>query len=88
MTNYRHISLLTVFYKVLEKAMNSRLSEHLHTNNIVVAEQYGFIKGISTEDASFRLTDSIFKSINQKLHVGGIFCDMAKAFDFVNHEIL
>jgi hypothetical protein len=31
---------------------------------------------------------SVFKSINQKMHVAGIFCDWAKASDCVNHEIL
>ena len=88
MTNYRCIALLTVFSKVLEKAMDSRLSQHLHTNNILLTEQYGFVKGISTEDAAFRLTDDVFKSVNQKMHVGGIFCVLAMTFDCVNHEIL
>jgi hypothetical protein len=88
MTNYRPISVLTVFSKVFEKAMHNRLSHHLHTNNILVSEQYGFKKGISTENAAFRLTDSVFKSINQKMRVRGIFCDLTKAFDCVNHEIL
>jgi hypothetical protein len=54
----------------------------------LVTEQYSFRKGISTEDAAFRLTDSVFKSINQKIHVGGIFCDLVKAFYCVNYEIL
>jgi len=68
--------------------MDSRLSQHLHTNNIMVTEQYGFVKGMSTEDAAFRLTDSVFKSVKQKMHVGGIFCVLANAFDCDNHEIL
>jgi hypothetical protein len=87
MTNCRPISLLTVFSKVFEKAMHSRLSLHLHTNNILVTEQHGFRKGISTENATFRLTDSVFTSFNQKMHVGGIIYDLAKAFDCANHEI-
>jgi len=86
MANCRLISLLMVFSKVLEKAMHSRLSQHLHANNILVTEQCGFRKGRSTKDAAFRLTDSVFKSINQKMHVGGIFYDLAKAFDYLNHE--
>jgi len=49
----------------------------LCTNNILVTEQCGFRKGISTEDAAFRLTDSVYKSINKKINVGGIFYDLA-----------
>jgi len=67
MTNYRPIPLLAVFIKVLEKAMHSRLSQHLRANNMLVTEQYSFRKGISTEDAAFRLTDSVFKFVNQKM---------------------
>jgi hypothetical protein len=88
MTNYKPISLLNVFPKVFEKAKHSRLSQNLHANNILVTEQHSFRKGISTENATFSLTDSVLKSINQKTHVGGIFCDLAKDFDCVNHEIL
>jgi hypothetical protein len=44
--------------------MQSSLSQHLHTNNTLVTEQYGFRKGMSNEDAAFRVTGSVFKSIN------------------------
>jgi hypothetical protein len=60
----------------------------VHTNNISVPEQFGFRQGKSPDNAAFKLTDSVFKSINQKMHVGGIFCNSAKAFDCTNYEIL
>jgi hypothetical protein len=87
MTNYRPISLLTLFSKVLKISMHRNLSQHLHTKNILITEQYGFRKGISTEDAAFRLKDSVFQTLNQKQHVGRIFGDLVKVFDCLNHEI-
>jgi hypothetical protein len=54
----------------------------MRCNNIPVPEQFGFRIGISTEeDATYKLTDNVLKSINKKMYVGGIFCDLAKAFD-------
>jgi hypothetical protein len=60
----------------------------MHNNNALLPEQFGFRQGNSIENAAFKQTDSVLKSINQKMHVGGIFCDLAKAFDYVNHEVL
>jgi hypothetical protein len=74
-SNYRPISLLPTFSNIFEKAMYSRLNQHLQTNNTLIPEQYAFRKSMSTMDAAFRLTDSVFNSQNQKLHVGGIVYD-------------
>jgi hypothetical protein len=87
MSNFRPISLLTTFSIVLEKVTLNRLSYYLQTNNTLVPEQFGLRKEISYKNAAFMLTDSVLKSINQKMHVGGIFCDLENAFDCVNHEI-
>jgi hypothetical protein len=42
----------------------------------------------STEKASFTLINNILTAMNNKLKVGGIFCDLQKEFDYLNHEIL
>jgi hypothetical protein len=60
----------------------------MHTNNIFVPDQFGFRQGSSTEKSAFKLIDSVLKSINQKVNVGGIFCDLEKDFECVDHEIL
>jgi hypothetical protein len=87
-TNYRPISLLTSFSKVLEKAMNIQLLNHIHENNILAEEQFGFITQISTDMAIYKLLNEILKTLNSKNLIGGIFCYLEKAFDSVNHTIL
>jgi hypothetical protein len=52
-TNYSPISLLPSFLKVFEKALYTRLTKHFNTNKLLVGNQFGFRKGIATEDAIF-----------------------------------
>jgi retron-type reverse transcriptase len=50
--------------------------------------KYGFRENYSTETAIFNLLNNILQALNDKKLVGGIFCDLIKAFDSVNHELL
>ena len=83
--NYRPISLLTFFSKIFEKVIFNRLRDHVTNHNILAHEQYGFRNNLSTEAAAFNLLNNVLDALNNKLMVGGIFCDLTKAFDCVNH---
>jgi hypothetical protein len=87
LSNYRTISL-SAFSMILERVIYNRLYEHIDNNNILYSNQYGFKSNSSTEKASFKLVDEVLKAINYKQYVGGIFCDLHKAFDCVSHDIL
>jgi hypothetical protein len=67
--------------------MFSRRNHYLISNNIIVPEQFGFRKGIFTENAIFKLTDNVSKSLIKKMHIGRIFWIWLK-LDCVNNEIL
>jgi len=64
--NYRPISLLTIFSKLLEKIVYNRLESHCINNNILSPSQFGFQKGKSTESALVSFTESIYKSFDKK----------------------
>jgi len=43
---------------------------------------------MSTESAVYNLISEILNALNNRNLVGGIYCDLRKAFDCVNHGIL
>jgi hypothetical protein len=57
-------------------------------NNVLAKEQYGFRNNTLSEKAIYQLTNNVFKALDNKYLVGGIFCDLTKAFDSVDHNIL
>jgi len=65
-TNCGPITLLTSFSKVFGKALYIRLTEHFNTNKLLVGNQFGFRKGIATEDAIFKLANKILNALDNK----------------------
>ena len=88
LNNYRRISVLPVFSKFLERLMYKRLLDFLNKNEILVKKQFGFREKHSTYMAILDLVDKIFQNIDSMNYSMGIFIDLCKAFDTMNHTIL
>lgn len=87
-SNYRPISTLSVFTKILEKLLVSRLIGFFDQNNVLYKMQYGFRRGCSTSTAIIELVDYVVSKLEAKDIVGALFLDLQKAFDTLNHNIL
>ena len=86
--NYRPISLLSIFDKIIEKLMHIRLYKFFEDNDILYDKQFGFRKNNSTIFSLIEITEKIKDSIDNGKFGCGIFIDLRKAFDTVNHNIL
>ena len=87
-SNYRPISLLSNIDKILEKLMHNRLMKFLTEQKILYLKQFGFRKNFSTAHPIINLIDSIENAFDQNKFACGVFIDLKKAFDTVDHEIL
>ena len=88
MQNYRPISVLSVFSKILEKLMYNRLLSFLKQHHILTETQHGFRENKSTETASQLFIESVQEALDDQRKVIGIFLDLSKAYDVINHETL
>ena len=86
--NYRAISLLNAFSKILEKAVSARLIDYFLSNNYFAAAQFGFIPGKSTELAVQHIVNDIYGAFDRGETAIGVFLDLAKAFDSLDRTIL
>lgn len=87
-TNYRPISILPVISKIVERIMHDQIFDYFTEHNLLYAHQYGFRSGHSTEHASLELVDKIVSHLYNRDKTIGIFMDLSKAFDLVDHKIL
>ena len=85
---YRPIPLLSVFNRIFEKIMYYRLKSFLEKKNIFNDSQYGFREKRSTEHAILDIINQIENNMDNKMYSCGIFIDLKKAFDTVDHLIL
>ena len=87
-TNFRPISLLSVFSKIIEKLMHTRLCTFLEKYDILHSLQFGFCSKHSSLHALISITESAKKTTDDGMFGYGVLIDLQKAFDTVNHSIL
>ena len=86
--NYRPISLLSNLNKIIEKLMHERLFAFLTKHKHIYDLQFGFRTGHSPNHALLDLTEDIRKVIDDNKFAVGVFVNLQKAFDTVDHIML
>ena len=88
LSNYRPISVHSCFSKILERIMYNRLYQYLTENKILYPKQFGFQTGQPTEHAIVQLVYQSLEPFEYNKYTLGIFIDLSKASDTVDHSIL
>ena len=86
--NYRPISVLSFFSKIFEKIMYNNVVNFMDKNDTFYKYQFGISKSHSTRYAIITLVDKIISSLDSGDLIIGVFLELKKAFDTVNHHIL
>jgi hypothetical protein len=90
-TNFRPISLLSSFSKLIEKVASNQIMKYLNKFKLLYEHQYGFRSGYNTEQPVIQLLDKIYNDMNNSegnKFTLGIFIDLTKAFDTCSIDIL
>ena len=73
LSNFRPISILPVFSKVLERVVYDQIVNHFTIHNLFSSMQSGFRAGYSTQDVLLHVSDSWLRAIDAIQYVGAIF---------------
>ena len=87
-SNYRPISVLPCFSKMLERIMYNRLYKYLTTEKNFYPKQFGCQTGHSTEYATVKKFNQIHESFERNQYILGDFIDLSKVFYIANHSVL
>ena len=88
LSNYRPISVLPCFSKMLERIMYTRLYNYLQETKILYSKRFRFQRGHSTDYAVIELIEQIYQNFEENKCTLSVFIDLEKAFDTVDHKIL
>ena len=86
--NYRPISVLPAFSKILERIIHKRLYNFLDRYNLLHNSQFGFRNKYSSYMAVLEAYNKIVSNLDKGKHTLGLFLDLSKAFDTISHSIL
>ncbi len=86
--NWRPIANVSTFSKIYEHVFTRRLIDFVLHNNLLCTEQFGFVKGKNTTDAMVDYVTKAITALDEKNKAVGVFLDLQKAFDCLDHSIL
>ncbi|MCP3679479.1 MAG: reverse transcriptase family protein, partial [Gammaproteobacteria bacterium] len=88
LSNYRPITVCSSISKILEKVVRDRVMDYVKRINILNKYQFGFRSKHNTNHAIINLTEATLDAIDNGLKSGGVYLDISKAFDTIDHNIL
>jgi hypothetical protein len=88
MSNYRPISIVNCFSKIVEKHIADSLLNYLITGNLISDRQYGFVPDRNTSSCLFNVIGKISQNSNNNIYSALVMLDISKAFDSCSHDII
>ena len=86
--NYRGLTLISCFCKLMTKIMNKRISEWAEKESKLHEAQYGFRKGRGTTDCIFILHGIIESALSKGKQLYAAFIDYEKAYDYLDRGLI